>query len=206
MSHSNDNGLNKKIDGDNDKKRPTDKKKKRYHKGQRQQKNKKNNNKKLKKITMIKKGSQDEFWGDVLTRNEDWPDINKSDRVRIVTQNVNGISYFNNYNEWEILLDVMDQYQADVFGLNEMNLDLKQPKVNYELLKRLKKIDRNATLTTSSSIKTRSDTPFKMGGTTTVVRGNISGRVVKRGSDKLQRWSYVLMKGKGDKYLKIIER
>ena len=177
-------------------------KKKRYHRNERRNKNEKNTtNMKKQKINI---GINKEFWGHTLSRNEEWPDINHTGRIRIVSQNVNGVSYFNKYNEWEILLDVMHYYQADIFGICEMNLDLNQPGVNYELLKRLKKIDRNAIMSTSSSIKTTTDTPFKMGGTSTTVRGNISGRIVKKGSDKLQRWSYVLMKGKGNKHLKII--
>ena len=79
-----------------------------------------------KKITL---GDSKGHWGDKLVKNSNWPILEDTSYIRIVHQNVNGISYHNNYNEWEIALEVMDQYQADIIGLNEINLDTNQPKV-----------------------------------------------------------------------------
>lgn len=160
--------------------------------------------KKIIKNKMTKQEIDGKIWGNNLITNDKWPNVNDLQYIRVLYQNVNGISYYNKYNEWEIVLDVMDSMQADVISLNEINLDMTLPNVKYNLMSRLKKMDRNAKMSVSASASIKSETPFKMGGTLTYARGNISGRIVEYGNEKLGRWSYIKLIGKNGRKLKVI--
>ena len=109
------------------------------------------NYKKLKKKKQQHKLHEDaEPWGDILTTSQDWPQANKENTIRVMGQNVNGLSYYNDYVEWEMALSYMDEFQVDVMCLGEPNLDMKKPEVMEQLYKRLRKIDTHAKLTKST--------------------------------------------------------
>ena len=86
---------------------------------------------KIKKKEEKKDLNEDDLtpWGDVLTTTREWP-RNEDNQFRIFGQNVNGVSYFNEYIEWEMLLNYMDEFQVDSFCINEVNLDLNKIEVN----------------------------------------------------------------------------
>ena len=73
-------------------------------------------------------------WGDDLVTSKQWP-RNEKKHFRIFGQNVNGISYYNKYIEWEMFLNYMDEFQADTICVNEVNLDLNKAEVKEELYK-----------------------------------------------------------------------
>ena len=155
-----------------------------------------NNNRKIQKRNKSNEKQIKELWGDRLTTSEKWPSQSEEKTVRILGQNVNGVSYFNDYLEWEMILGYMDDMQIDIMCFNEINLDLAKPKVYWELSKKLKYIDKHAKLTTSSSKQSYTDSEFKMGGTILAIRSNWSGRVIERGQDKLGRWTFNTLTGK----------
>ena len=190
-------------------------KKKRYHKREknmRLQRNKKNmkttttnkTNKQhflKKKQTEVNYRHRDDPWGDKLTKSNLWPGETEQTTIRIMTQNVNGISHFYDYYEWDHVLHTMHQDQVDILGITEVNLDLSKPAVKYKLIQRAKKLDNNFRMAMSASKYKSDNEAFKMGGTMTITKGNWSGRITKSGQDKLGRWSFIDMTGKnGKKY------
>ena len=50
-----------------------------------------------------------------------------------------GISNFNDYSEWEIILENLHNLQVDVACLTEINLDVMMPEVKYTMLEKAKK-------------------------------------------------------------------
>ena len=159
-------------------------------------------NKKKKKITDKKEDL--EPWGDILTTSKNWPNETEEKTIRIMGQNVNGISYYNKYVEWEMALNYLDEFQVDVAGICELNLDVKKASVKETLYKKLKKIDPHARIVMTTSPSKYSETDFKMGGTAMVTRGNWSGHIQEQGNDKLGRWSYQTLEGKDGKLVTII--
>merc|ERR1712150_44228 len=85
----------------------------------------------------------DEYFGDKLTVSDRWPNYTKEDCVRIYGQNVNGISYLNDYAEWEIVLDHMHDKQVDIACFGEINLATEKPEVKYALIEKAKRLDKN---------------------------------------------------------------
>ena len=145
-----------------------------------------------------------QWFGDELLISKDWPKKSKEGTIRLYSQNVNGISYFNNYGEWEIMLEELHDRQVDVACLTEINLDLQKPEIKYSLVEKAKALDKGIRMEMTAS-KTRIDnSPAKRGGVMVFARGNWSGRVVRSGSDTLGRWSYLTMQGKREKKTTII--
>ena len=194
---------------------------KRYHKGQQQRRIIQKNQIELEKKTTKKAKEEKQFiqskqrqskinptsnepWGDDLNYSQLWPGLTEQKTIRILSQNLNGISSFHDFIEWEYILNNMHGKQTDIAGFTEVNLDLNKPKVKMELLERAKKMDQNIKIATSSSKYKNNNEMFKMGGTLTITRGNWSGRITKSGNDKLGRWSYMILTGKNGKKLKVI--
>ena len=136
--------------------------------------------------------------------SKNWPLHTKEGTIRIYRQNVNGVSYFENYGEWEIVLENLHEKQVDIACLTEMNLDLTKPGVCYELREKVKKLDRSANIIMVASKTTVHDRVTKRGGVMTLTRGNWSGQVTKNGTDKLGQWAYITLAGKRDRKLTII--
>ena len=55
-------------------------------------------------------------------------------------QNLNGISYFNEYIEFDMLLEYINEIQVDIAGFTEINLDLMNANVRNNLQKKREKI------------------------------------------------------------------
>ena len=104
-----------------------------------------------------------EPWGDVMTTTCKWPNETEDKTICIFGQNVNGLSYANQYIEWEMALQYLDEFQVDVACLCEPNLDLNKPAVMEQQQSRLKKIDPHARMAKSVSPLIFSQTHFKMG-------------------------------------------
>ena len=146
--------------------------------------------KKLKKKKKKCKTKEDEKpWGDKLKTCQGWPARNDDNTIRIMGQNVNGLSYYHEYIEWEMALNYMDEMQVDVMCMVEPNLDLNNPGVKEEMYNRLRKIDQHAKLVVTSSPSMYNETQFKMGGTLTCTRGNWAGYVHTQEKEKLGKKS-----------------
>lgn len=59
-----------------------------------------------------------------MQRTSKWPGKTKDGTIRIYGQNVNRISYKQDYSEWEIILEKLHIQQVDVACLTEINLDV----------------------------------------------------------------------------------
>ena len=131
------------------------------------------------------------WFGDTMTFDECWPNVDERTTLRLFNINLNGVTYQNNLLEWEMTIAFLMDMQVDIFGLTEINLDLNNGVVKDRLIQSSKQFDPYLRLTTSSSLQKVGDTPFKMGGTVTGSNGCWSGRIQKQGSDKLGRWTYM---------------
>ena len=147
-------------------------------------------------------------FGDEMTTDESWPNPGERDYLRIFLINANGISYYNNYLDWEMNMGFLFDMQVDVFGITEPNLDFAQAKVCYDVSNKTRMVDKFMDLNFSASkfnskVPTKR-TPFKMGGTITGVNGGWSGRKQQSGTDKLQRWTWTSLTGQGGKLVTFI--
>ena len=139
-----------------------------------------------------------------MIRSKTWPkNTKKNGTIRIFGQNVNGVSYLDNYSEWKIILETLHTQQCDVTCLTEINIDVKNPEVKYALVHQAKMLDKNShIIMTGSSTKTQ-NSKSKRDVMVTMTRGNWSGRIIDSGADKLGRWTYITMTGKNNQKLTI---
>ena len=157
----------------------------------------------IKKLSQQKPIGFNEWFGDEMTTSNSWPKKNKNGTIRIYAQNVNGVSYADNYSEWQIILETLNKQQVDVACLTEINLDVKKPIVRYTLTENTKKLDKNSHLIMTGSKTTINNRIAKRGGVLTWTRGNWSGRIIDSGNDSLCRWTYITMAGKNNRKLTI---
>ena len=164
------------------------------------------NNKIWKKCNYKKKYKEptNEKWGDKMILDKKWPNINENRTLRFFGHNTNGISYKDGYFEWLLTLQQVEEYQANVVGLVELNLDVYKPEVKNTLYKKMKKYDKHAKISTASSKESYTDSPYKPGGTAVMSRGNWSGRVIESGQDSLGRWTFQVMEGRQNKKIMFI--
>ena len=92
-----------------------------------------------------------EWFGDKMTLSRSWPEKTKENTLQIYGQNVNGVSQYNNYSEWGIILENIHNQQIYVACLTELNLDVTMAKVKYSMLKKAKKLDKNINLNMAGS-------------------------------------------------------
>ena len=133
-----------------------------------------------------------------------WSCSDNETTLRIFTINLNGVTYQNNFLEWEMTMAYLMDMQVDVFGLTEINLDLNNGIIKDKFVQSGKQFDPYIRMATSSSLQTLGDTPFKMGGTVTGTNGCWSGRITKQGSDDMGRWSYLSLQAKHGKQVVVI--
>ena len=128
-------------------------------------------------------------FGDTMTADAAWPNPGNRKYIRIFLINTNGISYYNNFLEWEMSLGFLYDMQIDIFGITEPNLDFSQASVRYDIQEKARQVDKFMDINLSaSSYNTKLPgrrTPFKMGGTITGVNGGWSGRKHSSGRDSL---------------------
>ena len=182
--------------------------------------NRKRNKRKLQRQTKIQISApvirqrqyddEDKTWGDELTIDNEWMESNDSGKIRLLHLNTNGITSKNEYVEWEILLDSLEQYQADIFCLNETKLDTRQSQVQFDIRDRAKRLDKHLHINMNSSLQQPAtvNSIFKPGGTMVGTRGNWSGRTIHitsdKAKDKLGRWSVTHLRGKNNTTITIL--
>ena len=91
-------------------------------------KGKKINKKRLEEKAERGRGNEEEdkrlqWYGDPISFNEGWPSTNSRDTLRCFCINHNGITYHNDYLEWEISIAYLMDMQVDIFSITEANLD-----------------------------------------------------------------------------------
>ena len=112
-----------------------------------------------------------EWFGERIGKNNNWPIPHKDGILRIKGQNVNGISRKMDYGEWEVILESLDERQVDIACLSEINLALDKPEVKYTLREKAKKMDKNIHLNMTCSKTNLTDSTYKRGGVMTITRG-----------------------------------
>ena len=83
--------------------------------------------KRAKKIGIQKPVKYNESFGDIMIQSKTWPETNKKGTMRIYGQNVNGVSSYEDYSEWQIILETLHKQQVDIACLTEVNLDVTKP-------------------------------------------------------------------------------
>ena len=152
-----------------------------------------------------KKSSEKLNWfGDTMKFDDGWPNVDKRKTLRLFHINLNGITYQNNYLEWEMTLAYLMEMQVDIFGLTEVNLNLNNGIVKDQFIQSGKHFDPYIRMAVSSSLQDVGSSPFKMGGTVTGSNGCWSGRIHKQGSDKLGRWSFLSLQAQKGNLVTII--
>ena len=144
------------------------------------------------------------WYGDVLKNSKLWPKQTNENIIRIYSQNVNGISKSSDYNEWEIILEHLQNFQVDIACLSEINLDLNKARVKYKLNEKARILDKTCSLVMTASKYSTSDNENKRGGILSMVRGHWSGREIEKGADKLGRWTFTTLSGKANRKVTII--
>ena len=150
-----------------------------------------------------KNTQHDEWFGDKLNISKEWPKKTKENTVRIYGHNVNGVSCAQNYSEWEIMLEHLNDRQIDIACLTEINLDIEKSDVKFALYEKAKRLDKGMNITLTASKDGKHDRINKRGGIITMTRGNWSGRIINSGSEKMGRWTYVTLQGKKNRKLTI---
>jgi hypothetical protein len=147
-------------------------------------------------------------FGDTMTADAAWPNPGNRKYIRIFLINTNGISYYNNFLEWEMSLGFLYDMQIDIFGITEPNLAFSQASVRYDIQEKARQVDKFMDINLSaSSHHTKLPgrrTPFKMGGTITGVNGGWSGRKHSSGRDSLNRWTWTTLNGQSGKKFTVI--
>jgi len=141
-------------------------------------------------------------WGDTPVYRESWPKIDAKANLRVLFYNVNGISALEDFIEMEMLMQTGAQEQADILMVTELNLNLHNKAIKSRLIQTVKQYDKYAKVQFSFPPENPNTTrAFNMGGTMIIVQGALAGRIGSQGADPLGRWSWMEIKGDGDKSL-----
>jgi hypothetical protein len=138
---------------------------------------------------------QKNWFGDELDFHEKWISGEYNETFRVGAVNINGISKYVNWIEWDIIVKTMSHLQLDMFGLTEPNINFNNKKIELHLRDIAKATDRNIQLSTSCSNQLN-HTDKKMGGTMSILAGRWAGRKTDVDSDKKGRWSSITLQGK----------
>ena len=119
--------------------------------------------------------------------------------IQISGFNPNGIKQ----QQLEAQIQHCKDSSIDVQCFSEINLDVYKTKVRTDLVKTIKKMDKQARSVWGTS-QFVSNSEYKPGGTSIVTLGKTSGRVKNWGRDPLGRWTYQLLRGRGDTNILIV--
>jgi hypothetical protein len=139
----------------------------------------------------------DEFVNDLRWENEEILPYGASMTVkhknvlRAALQNIRGLSNTPDNVALEEI-DAMDSYGIDLLGMTEINIPMGLER-RLQLTSALQ-LKFSGSRTVSSSMKTNT-TGYLPGGTTMITQGSQSGRVYRRGSDHMGRFSWMALRG-----------
>ena len=151
-----------------------------------------------------------ETWGDEINVSTKWPNSNETQTIRILHYNAKGIASGNNYDEWEGLLNRLDEIQVDVYCLNEISIDTRKSCVQHNIreIGRLHDPHMKIVMESSKVTNTNNETIFKPGGTMVGIKGNWSGRTIipkgVKNKDELGRWSTIHLQGRQGQIITIM--
>ena len=105
--------------------------------------------------------------------NEPWgrlPTEKAANSSRIIFNNVNGISTWNNLSDMEYLAEACEQHQGDLIGLAETNLPWHDPMIRDTFMQKLLKYWKSFKVAVCSSIHHPAAQRYQPGGTAMIVR------------------------------------
>ena len=118
----------------------------------------------------------------------------KEDKTRICFLNVNGLQTGNKDRVLEIA-NYMQEYEVDIFGICETNLNTTDTNLYNKIARDIKKHtnDKKATITATDT-KVPWNQKYKPGGTAIITTGEISSRTTARGHDNpFGLWSTIFI-------------
>ena len=117
--------------------------------------------------------------------------------------NINGISPYHHYEQFQQVLENMNNIQADIICFAEHNLAVDQHKTRYELRNTIKRhLPNSRTVSATSNITF--PTAYKPGGCLQIITNTIHGRITTQGSNWLGRWTYVGLATKASNMIFVI--
>jgi exonuclease III len=135
-----------------------------------------------------------ESWGDTLMEKQ-------THVTRIYGMNVNGLSLDKRGGQLDVLCNVINEVQADVFCGQEHNLDTDNTQVRQILYQTARHHWKRSRITFGTTPIPFSK-HYKPGGTFMITAGDLTGRVIEQKHDKWGRWVSQLYQGQGS--IKII--
>ena len=137
-------------------------------------------------------------WGDNLEEQD-------VTHFRVYFQNVRGLNFDKEGNEFRITFDNLRETNADFYGLVETNMDWGQRNVLGVAHRRAKQTFHHTSIQTSAST-IRLTHAHKRGGTLSMAVGATTSQIIRKGEDPmgLGRWSWVQLRSKHNQSLYII--
>ena len=133
------------------------------------------------------------------------PPTKTRDIYRIFGCNPNGFTLDEKGGDFAEYCEEIHDLEADSWGIFETKLDTTNAKCKETLFNTIQQHFEHSRLVFSSSVIPSPRRSFyKPGGTLLATGGHVTGRVVSQGSDKLGRWSYQVLSGRGQKSITII--
>ena len=118
-----------------------------------------------------------------------------TNKLRIYSQNIQGISTQNPADDFHFMLAAMTDQQADIFGWSETNIEWNDYILNAKLFPIYKQhFPRGKWLPSTSNIPL--ETTYKPGGNLLGLHKNVTARTHETYRDPLGRWSWAQVAGR----------
>ena len=118
--------------------------------------------------------------------------------------NINGINAHDNFVELSNAMGMLEPMEAGVYSMVETQWDTTCPKFCIFIKEKTKAHDTYSKVSFSSNMDESYLTSWKPGGTLVGVSGRWASRVAKSGNDALWRWSWMDLRGKKGRMIRVI--
>ena len=118
--------------------------------------------------------------------------------------NVDGISAREGMVEYQNVLGAFKHMEAGMFSVSEHTLDTTQSRVRRRMYDLKIKVDAYAKIEAGSCGGETTESWWKPGGTLLGISGRWASRLKEQGSDRMGRWSWMDLRGKNNKIIKVI--
>jgi len=118
--------------------------------------------------------------------------------------NINGINPHDKFSELTNTMGILDTMEAGVYSIVETQWDTTCPKFCKFIRSKIKEHDTYAKASFGSNTDESFLTSWKPGGTLVGASGRWASRVAKSGTDELGRWSWMDLRGKKGKTIRVI--
>jgi hypothetical protein len=132
-------------------------------------------------------------WGDSLLPGKD---IEREDWFRVWSHNVNGLSCRRDSTDLQDFTNTMRDKGVSVLGIQETNRNFEKTKLVRSFHGSLRGVSTHHKGEVSSA-RIQWPDDYQPGGTAVSVRNKWATRVLSKGADKLGRWSWIILSGKG---------